>query len=268
MPAPRRRPAARAAVLPLPSRKFELAAALPSLRSVLVGVLLFAVAVGGYFAARESSVFAVRSIEVRGASPAVRKQVVAALRDERGVSLVKIDGGLVDRRLGGVAWVASTEVDRAFPNTLVVTVRQERPVAVVRRGAAAWLVSARGRVLQELPRGARAGLPRIWVGRSASIGIGETLADADGGRAARALAPLAQVRFPARVASVQAGEDQLTFRLRSGLELRFGDTGDLRLKLAIARRILAGLGTVAAGDYVDVSVPERPVSWTNTQVEG
>jgi len=55
--------------------------------------------------------------------------------------------------------------------------------------------------------------------------------------------------------------------LRSGLELRLGDASDLKLKLAIARRVLAAVGG-GRGSYVDVSVPERPVASTNPQVEG
>ena len=47
--------------------------------------------------------------------------------------------------------------------------------------------------------------------------------------------------------------------LRSGLEIRFGDRQDLRLKLAIAPRILATVAVGATRGYIDVSVPERPV---------
>jgi hypothetical protein len=141
-------------------------------------------------------------------------------------------------------------------------------VAVLRRGADSWLVSARARVLQPLRRGVRSGLPRIWVGRKASVTVGATLADGDGGRATRALAPLAGIHFQPDVASVRTGEDELTYVLRSGLELRLGDSGDLRLKLAIARRILPVLGPVARGGYLDVSVPQRPVASTNPQVGG
>ena len=43
------------------------------------------------------------------------------------------------------------------------------------------------------------------------------------------------------------------------LEVRLGDNGDLRLKLAVARRILLVLGNATTATYVDVSVPERPV---------
>jgi hypothetical protein len=138
----------------------------------------------------------------------------------------------------------------------------------LRRGAHSWLLSARGRVLQELKRGARPGLPRIWAGsKTAPPVVGAVLEDAGAGRAARALAPLASVHFPARVASVVSGEDKLTLVLRSGVELRLGDPGDLRLKLAVARRVLPQLGSPGSGAYVDVSVPERAVTF-NPQVGG
>ena len=48
----------------------------------------------------------------------------------------------------------------------------------------------------------------------------------------------------------------LTLRLRSGLELRLGDTTDVPLKLAVARRILHLLPP--GSGYVDISVPIGP----------
>ena len=69
---------------------------------------------------------------------------------------------------------------------------------------------------------------------------------------------------------MRAKDAELTLVLGSGLELRLGDAGDLRLKLAIARRILRSQGAAARRDgYIDVSVPERPVvGGVNSQVGG
>jgi hypothetical protein len=71
------------------------------------------------------------------------------------------------------------------------------------------------------------------------------------------VAPLAGTRFPSRVVSV-ATADGLTLRLASGLELRLGDMHDVRLKLAVAARVLRVLP--AGSGYLDVSVPDRPVA--------
>ena len=48
------------------------------------------------------------------------------------------------------------------------------------------------------------------------------------------------------------------FHLRSGLELLLGDGGDIKLKVAVAERVLAVLPS--GSTYLDVSVPGRPVS--------
>ncbi len=258
------RPSARAAALPL---RRELGLALPSGRSIALGLALLVAAVSAYGAARQTSVFSVRTIEVRGASPRVETAVRRALREEAGTSLLRIDPAAVAAMLAvSVPEVESASVDRAFPHTLAVRVRPERPVAVLRQGAQSWVVSARGRVLRTIPLGALRRLPRVWLGRDAHPRVGESV-DANGGaRAVAALAPLGE--FLPRVLLVRAGEDEVTLVLRSGLQLRLGDTGDLRFKLAIARRVLRTLGQAGPGAYLDVSVPERPVSFPNPQVAG
>jgi hypothetical protein len=87
--------------------------------------------------------------------------------------------------------------------------------------------------------------------------------------AATALAPLQGAALPGGVSSVRVGKDELTLTLGGGLQVRLGDSGDLRLKLAIARRILGQTGAALGGTgYLDVSVPLRPVLSTVPQVAG
>jgi len=227
--------------------------------------VLAALAVAGFFGARDTSVFAVRRLQVVGAPPRVRAEVMKALRPELGTSLLRVDGAAIDRRLGPVADVASARYDRAFPHTLRIVVTPESPVAVLRQGARAWLASARGRVLRALAHPQLSGLPRIWLTKKVSLMLGATVADADTARALHALALTAGTGFLGRIRFVKSAPDELTFALSSGVELRLGDGGDMRLKLAIARRILH---TGIPSGYVDVSVPERPVASTNPQVAG
>ena len=266
-----RRQRPRTAVARLPPRvgSSDLSRLLPSARSILVGLFLLVASVGAYFGARESSMFAVQTIVVRGVDATVASEVSTALGPERGVNLLKLDLGQVKQRLLEVPDVRTASLDRAFPHSLVVVVTPERPVAVLRRGAEAWIVSTRGRVLRAIPRGTSLGLPRIWVDREATVAVGQTLTLDDGRRAAAALTPLLGTALGGRVLLVRAKGDELTLVLRSGVELRLGDVGDLRLKLAIARRILAAIASGAGpGTYLDVSVPERPVAHTDPQVGG
>jgi cell division protein FtsQ len=251
-------------VTPLPGARAERRHTLPSTRSLLVGLALLTAAAGVYLFARESSVFAIRSIQVEGASPPLARRVRAALLPVVGASLVSLDRGAAARRVLALPEIASVSVDRAFPHTLRVTVRAERPVAVLRQADRAWLASAQGRVLRQLTRRPYPALPRIWLPRTDDVLVGATLAGAPS-EALRAVAPLAELHLPLPVRSAQASDGELTLELRTGLEVRLGDATDLRLKLAVAARIVAA---AAGARYVDVTVPERAVAGYDPQAAG
>jgi hypothetical protein len=268
--AARKRSTSRTAVLPArrAAPSLSLARLAPSGRSVLIGIALFLLAVGGYVAARETSIFAVRTIEIRGGNEALRAQVKAALAGEVGRSLMKIDGDSLNGHLAPLPGVRSFEYDRAFPNTLRIVLRPEQPVLVLRSGADAYLVAATGRVIRPLAHPRLSHLPRLYVARKElQIKVGEPL-PATVGAAATALAPLQGAPLPGGVHLVRGGKE-LTLVLGGGLEVRLGDHGDLQLKLAIARRILRATdAATTGGGYLDVSVPERPVLSLNSQVAG
>jgi cell division protein FtsQ len=179
------------------------------------------------------------------------------------VSLVRFHADDAARRLSTVADIARAHFDRAFPHTLKVSVRLERPVAVLRQGGDGWLVSSSARVMRKLER-PYPRLPRIWVPRSDDVAVNTTL----GGIAAKgiaALAPLRSLHVRATVREARVDDGGLTLVLASGTELRLGDSGDLRLKLSIAKQLLP---LTAGARYVDVSVPERPVAGYNPKLEG
>jgi len=239
---------------------------LPSWRLIGAAWVAAALAAGAYAFARETSVFAIRTIAVEGAPAPLAEAVRRAVSSYRGASLVSLDGSAVLGRVEALPSVSSARYDRAFPNTLRIVVRAERPVAVLRAGAGSWLVSANARVLKPVPRTSLHELPRIWVRSDTRIVVGATLASEAGGAGARALAPLARAPFPSRIAAVTLARGELSFVLAGGVELRLGRPDDLRLKLAVARRIVRVLPAGTA--YLDVSVPQRPVSGNDSQVSG
>jgi cell division protein FtsQ len=268
-----KRPAAKAAALPRakPARlRIDLRRVAPSGRSLLVGLALLALGVGVYFAARDTSLFAVRTIEIAGGGPRVQAEVRRRLEPAVGHSLVGLDLGGLERQVDALPDVVGVRFDRAFPHMLKVVVRPERPVAVMRQGASAWLVSARGRIMRPVGRTAARPLPRIWLPARADVSVGATLADPGGMRAVRAAAGLAPSAFPARVRFVDATQGKLALVLMAGAHVILGDASDLALKLAVAGQVLRTLPPYPDSSVVvDVSVPERPVSGTgNPQVGG
>lgn len=258
----------RAAVVALPpSGTLGLGRVLPSRRALAAGFVLLGLAAASYSVARHTSIFAVRTIAVRGAPHTLAADVREALAPAVGTSLLAVDLAELERRATELPDVAAVRWDRAFPHGLVVTVTPERPAAVLRRGADAWLLSQRARVLRALPRTGRPPLPRIWVPRFVEVEIGARLVDAPVTRSLAAILPVPS-DFPTRVRSATAHKG-LVLDLATGLELRLGDDRDIPLKLAVASRILADLPSPAEGGptYLDVSVPERPVAGVESQVE-
>ena len=232
---------------------------------MVVSLALALLALLAYLGARETPVFAVRTIEVEGVRPKLARHVVAALSPLEGTSLLKVQGDEVSRLATSLPYIAGVTYDRAYPNTLRVHVEAEQPLAVVRRGAEAWLVSRHGRITKRIAQRTHGTLPRIWLQKSVDLSLGGTLAAGGGAEEVGLLDGLRRAGLATRVASVHDVDGTWTYVLRGGLQLRVGKPSELPLKLAIAERILSRTPVFA---YLDVSVPERPVAGTDPQLSG
>src|SRR3954452_5718075 len=252
---------ARAASLPLPGLRrlsdFSPGNLLPSGRVLLVGFALLAAGALAYFGARESSLFALRSIQVSGAPLRVAAHVRAALRPLDGRSLLALDQADVERRLAGLPDVAGVTYDRDFPHTLKLVVRPAHSIAVLRRGLSAWIISSDGHVIRTTGLFATPRLPRIWIPRATSVDVGMPVDDSDAARAVSALASARRAGLAERISAVRSTDKELTFILASGPELRLGDPSAVELKVAVAERLLTLLRSTVG--YIDVTVPARPI---------
>jgi cell division protein FtsQ len=225
-----------------------------------------------YLGARETSVFAVRTIEVSGGPPAVRGAVRAAADSVAGESLVGLDGDALVADLQALPSVRSASYDRAFPNTLRIFVQPERPVAVVHVGSGSWILSERGRVIRPVPSDAAGRLPEFRLPNGPALRPGAFVTDPMTRVVLGALAVVPR-RFPARITSVHLESDVLTLGLQTpwgAPQLRLGSPVDIDVKFAVAALILRSLPSDerASVGYIDASVPERTVVGPNPQVEG
>jgi cell division protein FtsQ len=250
----------------VPSTRLRLAGLVPSGRALVLAFAMLLAGLACWWLARESSLFAVRDVEVVGAPPGISKQVERAVANEIGGSLVRLDAARIRSRVLELPTVRAAAIDRAFPNTLRIMVAPERAVAVIRQRSDAWLVAGRGRVIGSVERRPLPRLPRIWVPRATTVVPGSMISGEPGTAAATA-ARLRAAGLSSRVATIRVVDEELTLRLRSGLEVRLGPAADIGLKLGVATRLLPLLQAEDA--YLDVSLPERPVAGTslNSQVE-
>jgi cell division protein FtsQ len=196
-----------------------------------------------------SRLLVVRHVEVSGTKLIARDQVVAAGRISLGSPMVRLDTAAATRRIEGLRQVESASVERDWPGTVRIVVRERVPVAVA---------VAQGGKVDELDRfgvtvvtaAAPAGLPVLKV---ASPGPSDpaTLA------ALNALGSLpAELR--GRLVSVEAGTpESIIFHLTGNgpVTITWGaaERAPEKLRLIWAlTRMAAGRGVHA----IDVSSPE------------
>lgn len=222
----------------------------------LIGLAAASVlAIGAYwFWFRDSSLVQVDKVTVEGLTtkdaPRVRKALVDAARD---MTTLHIRPDELARAVSAYPAIRSVEASADFPHALHLTVREQRPAALLEsRGGEKVAVASDGTVLEGVEGGR---LPRVSLDAPVA---GPRLRDPDATRyvavAAAAPAPLA-----GEIAAVRerSGGD-IVARLRGGPKLVFGDTSRLEAKWSAAVAALAG-GSAAA-DYLDVRLPERPAA--------
>lgn len=241
-----------------------LAKSMPSGRTIALLFAALVAAVGLYAIALKSSLFALRQVEIKGATPSLSRQIDAVVKPLRGRSLVGLNAAGVEQAILAIPEVKTVRVDRDFPNTLRVVVAREHPVAVLRRGRDAWVIATSGKVVRPLRRGRGQDLARVWVPASVAVSIGDPLADRGVRTAIGVLAALQRSKHSMQPTSVLVRNGDLTLTLDSSTELRFGDASEVELKLAVAEKILPDLAAPPAGSiaYLDVSVPDRAVGGT------
>lgn len=222
-------------------------------RAVALAVLAIAIAVGYQFWLRDSSLFAVDEVEVEGVT-ANREQVTAALEQAaEGMTTLNVDEDELRKAVSAFPTVASIRVDAGLPSTLTIELTERLPVGTVESGGERVPVSGDGYLLPGLDPG-EAKLAAV----EARVDDGRI--DADGLAQAEVLAaapPELRERISETAFDVDRGG--VVVDLEASPELRFGSADQAEDKWAAVVTVLADreLGSPA---YVDVAVPERPVT--------
>ena len=236
---------------------------------VLLSVLAGAALVGGCVGLLYSPVFRVRHVLVIGNTHTPRAQVLAAAgmaTGDRDVLMVDAGPPSAQRALDALPWVSAATIERRWPWTLVILVKERSPVARVLSGGAQDVVDKSGRVLEvgPMPRPGRPApaLPVIVGVRGAppggyvSPGTGLNRPDVAELLAAAGAAPHALAERQLRLA-YSAADGLVGYVGPSRAAVLLGDDSDLALKLAILEELVTRVN-LASYSQVDLTVPERP----------
>jgi cell division protein FtsQ len=228
---------------------------------VLLSVAGLVVGLVGYQVLKASSVFAVHQVTVTGAGKTVTAEVRSdATAAVAGHSLLQVNTGAIEQTIAAIPYVREVRVDRAFPNTLAITVQMEQPAVLARVGGGAKLLIADdGRVLGP-PGGRKTGpLPRIELPAQTALRVGSTTSNPNV-TAALAVISGAPSWFARRVGPIKrvvAGGGGVTAVVGNGLQLRLGSPNGIPLKMAVVAKVLDRMPSTdrRALAYIDVSAP-------------
>lgn len=119
--------------------------------------------------------FKLADVTVEGRDYVERSAILAALNVQPGDSLLGVDLQASRQRLESIDWVAGATVERRLPDTLYVTLRERRAVALWQSGQEYTLIDRNGRTVRasRMPPGAESLL--LLGGAGAPEHVGELL---------------------------------------------------------------------------------------------
>jgi len=225
----------------------------PRPRTLLAAGAALVLLLAGWFWLRDSSLVAVRTVEVTGIDGPQGTRVRGALDEAaRSMTTLHVRQDALDTAAAPFSIVKRIEVGTDFPHTMRIHVVTNVAVGAVVVDGKRIAVTSDGTVLSDV--NAPAALPEIPL-RSAPAGTRLKEPDAVAAVAALGAAPSA---LRGRVEAVQTTADRgLTLQLAHGPLLVFGSPDRLDAKWAAATAVLAD-PEAAGASTIDVSAPERP----------
>jgi cell division protein FtsQ len=201
-----------------------------------------------------SPVFAVSTVQVDGAGSLTAEEVVEVAGITQGTPLLRVDVDAAEARVARLPQVASVEVTRGWPRSVVVTVVERAPVAVVDQAGTRSLVDADGVLFDTVTGAPPAGVVPLDVA-----------APGPDDRATRAaLAALValprEVRADVAAASATTAED-VTLTLTDGTTVLWGSAEHAGDKADVLVALLGQLesGALEPAGTIDVSAPSAVV---------
>jgi cell division protein FtsQ len=198
-----------------------------------------------------SSLLVVRSVQATGTPLVSRSRILAAAGIQLGTPLIRVDPAVVAQRIEQIAQVQSARVTRAWPDKIVISVRDRVPAVAVAGTGRFALVDSDGVIVRWAP--ARPpGLPLLQLPAAAGAWMrGSPLV-----RVAVAVLHQLPASLRYRLVALQApAADEVTMILRHRITVVWGGPG----RSAEKARELAALMRTNARHY-DVSDPETAVT--------
>jgi cell division protein FtsQ len=223
-----------------------------------LAVALLVVAAGfGVMQLRHAETFAVRTVKVNGARRVTQAEVVRIAEVPRGATLFEANRTAIADRVERDPWIASAEVTRDFPHTLVIQVTERSPAAWVNVSKrASWLVSTDGTWLRPRAKTDTSTLPVVTDVEGLAPVVGTPVSSPEVTNMLAVLKGLSpELRALVKYGSAPSIE-KTALVTKTGIQVFIGPASEMKKKDAVVRAILARQKERLV--YINVRTPDRP----------
>jgi cell division septal protein FtsQ len=240
-------PAGKVLEFPAPRRSHRV-------RNTVLSITALVLVLGGVVAyVVFSPALALRTVVVEGNSLVTAAEVETALAPLMGTSLTRIAPDQVRGLLADKAPIEDVGIAAEPPSTLVVTVRERVPVAVLQNGGDFVLIDSEGRQLTTVARRDEVKLPLIDGGTNA--------VNSEVFSSITAVLAELPVSVLSRLNSASAASvDSIQLSLAGDRKIFWGSSERSSEKASVLEAMLAMPATDPPVEVFDVSTPDRPVT--------
>lgn len=224
---------------------------------ILIGVVVVVLIAGGLFTASWSG-FAPKYVMVSGNAITSRAEILTSAQIDETKSMWLQNPSGIAARIERLPFIASARVYRVPPATMVVSVTERKPYAIVRSATSAAVVDRNLRVLQAPPP-LDSGLPIFVLSQTMDLTPGAFIRDRD----ALALRDDYDAMVAAHVVPARLSVDRfggIVATMRDGVSVLFGEDDDLAKKLPLVNPIFAQVVRSSRRiSAIDLRAPSTPV---------
>lgn len=114
-----------------------------------------------YHSLSRSDFFQITEIRINGIHRLRRDRILTLGRVRVGDNLLSLNTDKIKTRLAAEPWIAKAEVDREWPNRLIITIKERKPLCLLNQGGKLSYVDRHGRVFAAVEAGDELDYPVI-----------------------------------------------------------------------------------------------------------
>ena len=229
-------------------------------------ILLF---IGIAFLLLFSPFFSIQYIKVEGNEKLETEAIINIASIERGLNIFRINIPKIKRNITSNSYVDSVIIKRKFPNTILITIEERKPIAYIPFMGSNICIDKEGNVLEVVSdlKEEEKKLPIITGLTFTQFKLGEPIDIGETEKFNTIIASIKEIINNDLLAEVSQinmqDKDNIQMTIRDQFEVLLGDSQNLNYKINFLREILNNLNDHEKG-IIDLSNEERVIFTPNT----